>query len=116
VPDEENTVLLKDFFFDGFDVKLHFDNSDLLNPTVELTTKQEIGDSREAFIEIYGDGRMWMDNYPGLDSNFYVCDKVVTMYAYILFSNYYPDGSEGIVAADGMVLEWITDTEAQEFL
>jgi hypothetical protein len=116
VAGEENTIWLKDFFFDGFDVKLRFDNSDLLNPRVALPAKQELGDSREAFVAIYGDGRMWADNYPGLDSNFYSCDRVVTMYLYITFSNYGAGGQEAVVAADGLVLEWITDADAQDYL
>jgi len=116
VAGEENTILLKGFFFDGFDVRLRFDNSDLLNPTVALPAVQQLGDSREAFIAKYGDGRMWADNYPGLDSNFYTCDRVVTMYLYITFSNYYADGGSAYVGADGLVLEWITDSEAQDYL
>jgi hypothetical protein len=115
VAGEDNTILAKGLFFDGFDVKLRFDNSDLAKPKVTLPEKQLLGDSREAFIAIYGDGRMWIEDRPGVESTFYSCDKAAVVYSYITFSNYAAGGTSALVASDAMVLEWITDAEAEDY-
>lgn len=35
-PEEENTVIMKDFFYDGYDVKIRFTTNDILNPLIEM--------------------------------------------------------------------------------
>ena len=34
--EEENTIIMKDFFYDGYDVKIRFTTNDILNPLIEM--------------------------------------------------------------------------------
>lgn len=63
--EEENTLLLKDFYFDNYDIKVRFDVSDPLNPVLEMCGEQVIADTREAFGNLHGDNQILADNAPG---------------------------------------------------
>lgn len=54
-PEEENTIIMKDFFYDGYNVKIRFTTNDILNPLIEMD-EQTFASTAEAFGTNYGDG------------------------------------------------------------
>ncbi len=47
-PEEENTIIMKDFFYDGYNVKIRFTTNDILNPLIEMD-EQTFASTAEAF-------------------------------------------------------------------
>jgi len=107
--DEENTVVLHDFLFDGYDIKIRFDPSDVLDPVVEMTGEQVIGDTREAFNYIYGDGRIWADDAAGMPNMFDTCHDYALLYMTLRVKNV------GVIGNYVNILEWLSDEEAENY-
>ena len=76
VEGEENTVLLKDIYYKGYDLKLKFKTGNLLEPKVEMDD-QIAGPTGEAFGTIYGDGKLRISQ-PSLYTSYYnTCQNYV---------------------------------------
>lgn len=113
-PNEENTIILKDYFLDGYDVKMKFTTDDLLNPLVEMD-EQVFGPTSEAFGTIYGDGliRVYQPSY--YTSYYSSCEQFVYQYMTLYVKN--KDGSEfGTVGIFANILKWISDDEAEKLM
>lgn len=112
VEGEENTLLLKDYFFDGYDVKIKFTTEDLLNPLIEME-EQIFGPTSEAFGTIYGDGKIRMIQ-PGYYASYYsTCEQFIYQYMTLFVLN--KDSSMfGTVGTFMNVVKWISDDEAEK--
>lgn len=110
--EEENTLLIKDYFYDGYDVKLKFTTDDLLNPLIEME-EQIFGPTDEAFGTIYGDGKIRMFQPTNYLSYYSSCEQFVYQYMTLYVMN--PDESiYGTVGTFINVLKWISDDEAEK--
>ena len=110
--EEENTIIVKDYFYDGYDVKLKFTTKDPLNPLIEME-EQVFGPTDEAFGCIYGDGKIRMLQPNGYTSYYSSCEGFVYQYMTLYVMN--PDESiYGTVGTFINVLKWITDDEAEK--
>lgn len=113
-PEEENTVIIKDYFFDGYDVKLRFTTDDLLNPLIEMD-EQIFGPTTEAFGTIYGDGKIRMIQPSNYTSYYSSCEQFVYQYMTLYVLN--KDQSiYGTVGTFINVLKWISDDEAEKLM
>lgn len=65
VEDEENTLIMRDLYFDNYDIKVRFDVSDPLTPKMELVEEQVIADTRDAFQALHGDNLILASDAPG---------------------------------------------------
>lgn len=119
VDGKENTILIRGLYFDGIDVEVCFDPSDLLNPKFRLTGKQQVADTREAFSYIYGNGRILAQDAQGAPSFFNACQRYAIQYVSLMV-----DGmSDEELAQMGTnqlgtyvhIIEWLTDEEAEEY-
>lgn len=110
VPEEENTILLRNYFSDGYDVKLRFDPSDLLESKITMAGTPMVGDTRYFFNYIYDDGRVHMKEYGGLTSFFSSCEMFAVQYVTIYVENV------GTIGTYANVLEWISDIEAEDYM
>ena len=106
---EKNTVILQNFFYKGYNLKLKFDPSDPLEPLVELEDDQLIGSTAEAFGTIYGNGKLLVKQPTVYVSQYNVCQKFVVLYITL-----YVEGV-GTVGTYVNILEWITDEEAEQY-
>lgn len=110
--EEENTIIVKDYFYDGYDVKLKFTTKDPLNPLIEME-EQVFGPTDEAFGTIYGDGKIRMLQPNGYTSYYSSCEGFVYQYMTLYVMN--PNESiYGTVGTFINVLKWITDDEAEK--
>lgn len=112
VEGEENTVLLKDVYYKGYDLKLKFNTKNPLEPKVEMDD-QIAGETGEAFGTIYGDGKLRISQPSIYTSYFNSCLKYVLQYVSMSVDN--KDGSSfGTVGTYISMFEWISDAEAEK--
>lgn len=112
--EEENTIILKDYYYDGYDAKIKFTTDDIYNPLIEMD-EMVCGTTGTAFGTIYGDGKLRMNQASGYASYYSSCEGFVVQYATLSVDN--KDGSSyGTVGTYINILEWISDGEAEDMI
>lgn len=108
---EECTIVMHDYLYDGYDVKIKFDTTDVLNPLIEMEDQVMVS-SGEAFGTIYGDGYLNMYLAPQYSSYYSTNENFMFQY-YIV---YVPGMAEGTntVGLFANTVQWISDDEAEE--
>lgn len=102
---KENTIIMHDFFYKGYDLKLKFGPSDPMKPFVEMDD-QILGSTAEAFGTIHGNGKLMVKQPTVYVSYYNVCQTFVLQYITV-----YVNGV-GTVGTYVNILEWISDEEA----
>lgn len=111
VPDEENTIVIKDYFYKGYDIKIKFDADDIYNPLIRMDD-QRFAATSEAFGTIYGDGYINVYQPTAYTSYYSSCEKFIFQYMTL----YVPgmDPSYNTVGTFVNAVEWISDDEAEK--
>lgn len=106
----ENTVILRDFYYEGYDVKVRFTTDDPLNPLIEMDD-QPLATTGEAFGTIYGDGMLHVYQPSSYVSYYSSCEKFIYQYITI----WVPGMEAGYNTVGTFIhaLEWISDDEAR---
>ena len=109
-PEEENTIILRDYFFDGNDVKVRFKPEDIMNPLIEMDD-QVFGPTSDAFGTLYGDGLIRLYQPTAYTSYFSSCEKFIFQYMTL----YVPGMEEGYNTVGTFInaVEWISNDEAE---
>lgn len=110
-PEEENTIIMKDYFYDGYDVKIKFTTNDILNPLIKFTD-QEFGPTDEAFGTKYGEEGIINLYQPTMYVSYYSsCETFIWQYMslYILSMSGYK-----VVGVFVNAVEWISADEAKK--
>ena len=107
---EENTIIMRDFYYDGYDVKLRFTTDDPLNPLIEMDD-QPLVTTGEAFGTVYGDGMLHIYQPTNYVSYYSACEKFI--YQYITL--WVPGMAAGTNTVGTFIhaIEWISDDEAR---
>lgn len=110
-PDEENTIIIKDYFFKGYDAKVKFDTSDILNPLISMED-QRFASTADAFGTLYGDGYIHMYQPTAYTSYYSSCEKFIFQYMTL----YVPgmDPASNTVGTFVNAVEWISEDEAMK--
>lgn len=110
-PTLENTIIMKDWMADGYDVNLTFHPEQPLNRTVTMSADQIMSDEASFFGIVYGDNRLYVKNSSLNDSYFYPCGNYLLLWAEV----YVMDLGElyGTVGHFYNVMEWVSDEEAE---
>jgi len=112
VEGKENTIVVHDLYFDGYDMEIKFNRKDVLEPLVEME-EQICGSTGEAFNTIQGDGKLRL-NQPTAYTSFYSTNENFIL-QYVTMSVNNKDGSYyGTVGTFVNVLEWISEAEAEK--
>lgn len=106
-PTEENTIIMKDYFYDGYDVKLRLTSNDILNPIIRME-EQRFADTGTAFGTIYGDGYIQMYEPAGYTSYYSSCEEFIVHYMTL----YVPE--VGTVGTFINAIEFISEEEAEK--
>lgn len=111
--ENDNCIIIKDYFYDGYDVKIEFDADDILQPRI-MMEEQDFGPTSEAFGTLYGDGIIRMYQPAAYVSYFSSCEKFIFQYMTL----YVPGMAEGtnVVGTFANVVEWISDDEAEKLM
>ena len=110
---EENTIILKDYFYKGYDLKVKFTTDDLLNPLIEMED-QRFAYTPDAFNTIYGDGYIWAYQAGAYLSNYSSCEKFIFQYMTLHVPGM-PAGKDEVGTYVNAV-RWISDDEAQKLI
>ena len=106
----ENTVILRDFFYEGYDVKIRFTTDDPLNPLLEMDD-QPLATTGEAFGTIYGDGMLHAYQPTNYVSYYSSCEEFIYQYITV----WVPGMEAGYNTVGTFIhaIEWISDDEAR---
>ena len=106
---EENTIIMKDFFYDGYNVKIRFTTNDILNPLIEMD-EQTFASTAEAFGTNYGDGYLHLYQSSSGVSYYSTCEQFIFQY----FTLYVPGmAGNNVVGTFASAIEWISNDEAK---
>lgn len=104
---EKNSIVVKNMFYDGYDIEIKFDDSNPLEPRVILPEVQVLGSTGEAFGTIYGNGKLLMSEPMGYTSYFGACENFMVLYTMMYVDNV------GTVGTFVNIFEWISKDEAE---
>lgn len=109
-PEDSTCIILHDYFYDGYDMKIRFTNDDALNPLIEMED-QTMATTGEAFGTIYGDGMLHAYQPSTYVSYYSSCEKFIFQYMTV----WVPGMAEGtnVVGTFVNAVEWISDDEAR---
>lgn len=111
VEGRENTILMKDWLYDGYDVTMTFSTDDPSNPLVSMDKDQILSDEESVFGQVNGDNRILVTNSPYYVSYFNSCQKFVSLWIQAYVNNM--SSSVGTVGHFYHVIEWVSDEEAE---
>ena len=107
--EEENTIIMKDFFYDSYDVKIRFTTNDILNPLIEMD-EQTFASTAEAFGTNYGDGYLHLYQPSSGVSYYSTCEQFIFQY----FTLYVPGmAGNNVVGTFASAIEWVSADEAK---
>ena len=113
---KENTVVMDDLFYDGYDVELTFNTENPSQPLLTMEADQVIGDEFAVFGIAWGDGKILAQSSPTgtYVSSYNACQK----YAQLYVRMYIKDFSTliGYVGDFYNILEWVSKEEAEEIM
>lgn len=112
-PEKENTIIMRNYFYDGYDLRIEFETDDILNPLIKMDD-QKFASTAVAFGTIYGDGYVMARNAPEYTSYYSSCEKFIFQYMTL----YVPGMEEGsnVVGTFINAVEWISDDEAGKLM
>ena len=110
-PSEENTVIIRNMFNDGYDVNIRFDTKDPMSPFVTIEDGQVASDEGSFFGQTHGDNKILVRTSPYYESIFYPCGN----YLYVWTEMYVENLGEpvGSVGHFYNIMEWVSDEEAE---
>ena len=106
---DENIIIVKDMFYDGYDIRLRLLDDDRLMPLVEME-QQTVGSTGEAFGTIYGNGKLEMATASGYTSYYSPCEMFLMQYVTLFVEEV------GTVGTYLNIFEWISDDEAERIM
>lgn len=112
VEGEENTIVIHDLFYDGYDIKIKFNRDDVLEPLVEME-EQLCASTGEAFDTVHGDGKLLINQPTNYTSYYNTCQNFIFQFVTLSVDN--KDGTEyGTVGTFMNIIEWISEAEAEK--
>lgn len=109
-PTEPNTVILKNAFFDGYDVTITFDPSNPANPLVTMDRDQVLNNSGAMFGLIHGDNKVLCTHSPYYPSYYNACQRFVELWIQVYIEDL--GAAVGTVGEFYNILEWVSEEEA----
>ena len=113
---KENTIVMDDLFYDGYDVELTFNTKNPSEPILTLAADQIIGDELSVLGIEWGDGKLLAQTSPAgaYISSYNACQKFAQLYVRMYIKNY----SElvGYIGDFYNILEWVSKEEAEEIM
>lgn len=110
-PTEENMIIIRDAFYNGYDVTLTFHGDDPAEPIITMDADQVLSDEASVFGQILGDNHILGDDSPYNASYFNSCQRFAVLWLHVYVENL--GTTIGSVGEFYNVLEWISDEEAE---
>ena len=112
----ENTIVMDDLFYNGYDVLLTFDTANPAQPLLQIPEGQVIGSEFTVFGTQYGDGKILATHSPRADqpSTFNACQKFAQLWTLVYVNDF--STSVGYIGYFYNILEWVSQEEAEEIM
>lgn len=112
-PTEENTIILRDCFYDGYDLSIELQGGDPENPLVRME-EQVASDEGSVLGMFHGDNRILISHSPYYASYFNTCQRFVVLWSHV----YVEDLGEavGTIGHFYNIVEWISREEAEDLM
>ena len=111
----ENTIILDDLFYNGYDVLLTFDNNPA-EPLLKMQKDQVIGSEYTVFGIQHGDGKILGTHSPQAEQASYynACQKYAQLWVLMYVNDF--STTVGYVGYFYNILEWVSQEEAEEIM
>lgn len=110
-PTEEDMIVLRDCFYNGYDITLTLHGGNAAEPKVTMESDQVLSDEASVFGQILGDNHILGESSPYYASYFNSCQRFVVLWLHVYVEDL---GTPiGTVGNFYNVLEWISDEEAE---
>ncbi len=110
-PTEPETIIVRNFLYDGYDVTMRFNAEDPANMQIEMDDYQILSDEASVFGQILGDNHILCGESPYHNSFFNSCQRFATLWLNVYV---YDLGDPiGTVGQFYNILEWVSDEEAE---
>ena len=104
-PEVENGIILKDYFYDGYDIKVKFNTRKPLEPILEMD-EQVVGTTADAFQgNVWGDDKLRVMQPASVISYYNMCQGFFLQYMTFYVKDI------GTVGTYANIVEWISDSE-----
>ena len=113
-PTEENMIICRDMFNEGYDLTMTFHPEDPMKPIVTMDPDQVASDEGSFFGTAHGDDKILVTNSALYDSIFYPCGNY--LYIWIEFYVNNLGVNIGTVGHFYNIMEWISDEEAERLM
>lgn len=113
-PTEDNMIIIRNCFFDGYPITLTLHGGDAANPRVTMDRGQVVSDEASVFGQILGDNHILCDDSPYYSSYFNTCQRFA-----VLWTEIYVEDLGTMIGTVGHyynILEWISDEEAERLM
>lgn len=108
-PEDTHSIIMKNFMYNGYDLKVKFSVKNPLEPFVNMD-EQKIATTGDAFQTIWGDDVLRMQLPSNYVSYFNVCESFMIQYMMLYVKDV------GTVGTYVNVIEWISEAEAKMML
>jgi hypothetical protein len=110
-PTEPDMIIIRDAFYNGYDITMAFDGSNAAEPRVTMDSDQVLSDEASVFGQILGDNHILCDDSPLYTSYYNSCQRFAVLWLEVYVENL--GQMVGTVGHFYNVLEWISDEEAE---
>ncbi len=112
----ENTIVMDDLFYNGYDVLLTFDTTDPAQPLLKMQNDQVIGSEFTVFGTQYGDGKILGTHSPREEqaSHYNSCQKFAQLWVLMYVKDF--STTIGYMGYFYNILEWVSTEEAEEMM
>ena len=111
---DKQSIIIRNFLYDGYDVTMRFNSSDPAKPMVEMDNDQILSDEASVFGQILGDNHILCGESPYNESYFNSCQRFAVLWLNVYV---YDLGDPiGTVGQFYNILEWVSDEEAERLM
>lgn len=110
-PTEPDMIIIRDAFYNGYDVTLTFDGTDPAEPRITMDSDQVLSDEASVFGQILGDNHILGDDSPIYASYYNSCQRFAVLWLHVYVEKL--GEPIGTVGHFYNILEWISDEEAE---
>lgn len=110
-PTESDMIIIRDAFYNGYDITLTFDGTDPAEPRITMDSDQVLSDEASVFGQILGDNHILGDDSPIYASYYNSCQRFAVLWLHVYVEKL--GEPIGTVGHFYNILEWISDEEAE---
>lgn len=113
-PTEENTIILRNCLYDGYDLTMKFHGNNPEEPIITMDDDQVVSDEGSVLGMFHGDNRILITDSPYYDSYFNSCQRFVVWWSHVYVENL--GEAVGTIGHFYNIVEWISEEEALDLM